>query len=58
MQHLYRSPERDGLLFHYYEDIDIETLLSDMSIIHRGKNNRNEREVIIKKEGTLRNGST
>jgi SAM-dependent methyltransferase len=55
---LYRSPGRDGLLFHYYEDIDIETLLKDMSIIYRGKNNRNEREVIIKKEGTIRNGST
>ncbi len=55
---LYRSPERDGLLFHYYEDNDIETLLDGMSIIYRGKNNRNEREMIIKKEGNVRNGST
>ena len=35
-----------------------EYLLDGMSIIYRGKNNRNEREMIIKKEGTVRNGST
>jgi len=46
---LYSDRSRDGLLFKYYSDTDINTLLYGRTIIYRKTNMHGDREIIIQK---------
>ena len=47
---VYQSGNRDGLLFHYYTDEEIRTLLKDKSVLQWNQNKRGERELLLIKD--------
>ena len=46
---VYKGPDREGLLFRYYEESDIDQLLGNRTVVYRGVNHRGEREIILRK---------
>ena len=47
---VYQSGNRDGLLFHYYTDEEIRTLLKEKSVLQWNQNKRGERELLLIKD--------
>jgi len=48
---VYKNGDREGLLFRYYEDNEIEQLLNGYTILYFGKNNRGDRDIIYQITG-------
>lgn len=48
---VYRNGDREGLLFRYYEDNEIEQFLGGYKILYFGKNSRGDRDIIYQITG-------
>ncbi len=45
---VYITGDREGMIFHYYNDSEIEQLLNKYEILYFGKNSRGDREIVYK----------
>ena len=50
---LYVGGGRDGLLFHFYSDEEIQTLLHGRTVLQWHQSKRCEREILIQKQGNI-----